>query len=275
LQFEIFMKIFISFLFCLFILPSQGQMVEVKEKPSGYFGKRFAVEFSSSLGLSYNLQKATSTIEDYGITLNKEFLFYLQYTVKSDLSFGIVAGTSSTSFNASRSFEGTTEMRNGIDLSDNKGTFYRLRNINGSPSIKDITAGLEFRKFRSNKGAFSPLGQYFNYGIIAHQYSVDLSLMSFDCYIPDKNNSNTRLYSATPTSKKILPELFVGGGFARPVFKSLLFDATLKLVFLVIFKDQIGSESVDELGYIFELKLYEGLRNREIININLGLSYPF
>ena len=69
--------------------------------------------------------------------------------------------------------------------------------------------------------------------------------------------------------------MFVGGGFTRPVFKSLLFDATLKLGFLVIFKDQIGSESVDELGYIFELKLYEGLRNREIININLGLSYPF
>ena len=85
-----------AFLLCFVALSSQGQMVDVVDKPSGYFGKRFAVEFSSSLGLSYNLQKATSTIEDYGITLNKEFLFYLQYTVKSDLSFGIVASTSST-----------------------------------------------------------------------------------------------------------------------------------------------------------------------------------
>ncbi len=259
----------------MLFLSANGQMVSVVDKPSGYFGKRFLVGISSSLGFSNNLQKATAKIENFGITLNKEFLLNLQYVVKNDLSFGIVAGTSSTSFNASRSIDGTPEMRNGIDITDNKGVFYRLSDINGSPSIKDITAGLEFRKFRSSKGAFSPLGQYFNYGIIAHQYSVDMSLMSYDCFIPNKNNSNARLYNSTPTSKKTLPELYVGGGFTRPVFKSLLFDAGLKLGFLVIFKDQIISESQDELSSLFEVKLYEGLRNRELINVNLGLSYPF
>ena len=264
------MKRYITTLFCLISLVSSGQMVNVKEKASGYFGKRYLIGVSSTLGLSRDMQKATSgELSENHLTLNRDFSGFLYYTAKANMSVGLLIGKSATSFDAQHGLDRVY----GTPILDEAGRAYTLQSIKGSPDIKDVTLGMDFRFFRSSKGAFSPLGQYYNIGIMAHQYTIDLYQMSYYAY-NEKANTYTTLRNVQGVSKKVLPEIFVGAGVNRPVFNSLFLDIGIKMGLLMTGGGGEGY-AYSELKNEMEARIYNRLRNREILNFNVGIAYPF
>ncbi len=265
------MRIIVILFLCLNVLNSNAQFILVKDKPSGYFGKRLALGVSLTCGISNDLQRPTTEMPEKGqLTINRDFSASLYFSAKSTLNLGVLVGNSNTScfldLYADRYHPGSP-------VYDVNGKKYGFQSLNGSPSIRDLTIGIDFKIFSESKGGIAPIGQYFNIGLIGHQYTIDLSPLSYNVWSWETNKSITLSDKSLP-AVKVLPEIFTGVGISQPVFKVLLIDLGIKLGFLMILKydtiiDNNGVQSS------LEKNIYNRLRSREYLNVNIGLSVPF
>jgi hypothetical protein len=265
------MKNVLASIFCLFSIVAMGQMVDVIEKPSGYFGKRLLVAFSGSFSASTNLQKGAEVLPDYFLTLNKDFSLNLQYTVKSNRSIGFIMGRGNTSFDPTYVDVGFGYA--GLPITDATGKAFVIKRSIGSPIIKDFTIGFDYKMFRSNKGGFSPIGSYYNMGLVGHFYTIDQSLMSFGAI--DKTNKEYIVQSNFEAIKTVLPEFFVGVGVSKPIFKSFLFDLGIKFGYLMTFQQNYYPSASTSYNELLEGEVLKKIRMREVLNFNAALAYPF
>jgi hypothetical protein len=263
-------KVLIS-VFCLFSIFAHGQMVDVVEKPSGYFGKRLLIGFSGSFSGSLNYQKAYEIKPERTITLNRDFFAFLQYTFKHDKSVGFIVGSGKTSCDPTSISNGSGE----LIIKDDKGKQYLYSGSIGTPLIKDRQIGIEIKSYLSKKGAFSPIGRYYSFGFVGHFFKTDFSSLSYSVYGQNASQSVVIKSSVEPL-KMLLPEFYVSAGFSKPIFKIMFLDANVKFGYLFTFRSPYSpdSESAD-LKDAFKPGIKDRLRKREIINFNLGLAYPF
>ncbi len=266
------MKYLITSFCCLFSMLALGQMVDVIDKPSGYFGKRFLFGFSGSFGASYNYQKAYAVTPERSVTLNRDFSASCDYTVTNSRSIGFILGNGRTSFDPEDVYY--PGYNGDIIIYDEKGKAYAFNNALGSPLIKDKQIGVVYKSYRSKKGAFSPIGQYYCIGLSGHFYTADFSEMSYSVFTQNSPNTIVIKSNLEPL-KFVLPEIYVGAGFSKPILKNLFLDASFKLGYLRTFDD----ENVQTLNSVivdyFKQEMKSRLRNREIFNMNFGLAYPF
>ncbi len=257
-------------LFCVCSIASNAQMVDVKDKPSGYFGKRFLLGITGSFSASKNYQKAYIIKPEQSLTLNKDFSAFLHYSVSYNKSIGLIIGAGVTSFDPERTdFNG-----HGTAVYDQQGRSYFLSQSFGTPLVKDVQVGIDYKIYNTKKGAFSPLGQYYCIGLLSHFYNVNLSTISFLVYQPGILETIVINHSLPPL-KFAIPELYVGLGLSKPILKKLFFDGSLKLGFLMIDPDERVKEPGSEYSDYFQLSIKRVLQSREFVNLNLGLAYPF
>lgn len=252
----------------------KAQLVDVKEKTSGFFGKRFMIGCNSLIGLSNEPQKADLQANLPSYSMNKSFDLSLYYALNNRFSLGIRAGRSNTSINLYdyQSFLN----KNQIYYTDNLGKEYYVSDIMNSPTIKDKFISIELKHFRALKGAFSPLGAHFTYGLNLHRYEVDISNVEIHTYTNDYSSSHPyqrrTFVSSTPLSYKTLPEIFIGYGYSAPIFKKFIFNFGVRSGLLLTYaylKDQYSFEAS------IENAIYTRLQKKEIINYNFGIHYAF
>ncbi len=256
--------------FLIFLFSSQmamPQLVEVKEKVSGYLGKRLIVGMNGYFSLSNKPQKWDS---DKYITLNKSFHLSTQYTLTNRVSSGLAFGMSQTSVDISLA----SEDYHLVELPETRFP-YEYWSMGGRPLIRDRVISLEIRRFRQRKGAVSPFGSYLSTGLNFHNVNIDLSKVQFrthkNGYIAEE------IPIEDPQITKTLAEFHVGFGVAKPIWNGIFLDLGIKSGF--IFNSTLLQQYLD----VYEItplrdKLYEysiqRLAKRELINFKLGLQFP-
>lgn len=250
----------------------QAQLVEVKEKVSGYLGKRLVVGANGYFGVSSHPQRADD--EEKSFTLNKSFHVSAQYTLSNSKSLGFSFGNSHTSSLMSEYDFGSEVSYNPIMGKDGKA--YYFEDIKGRPNIKDKTICVEYRGFVEDKGAVSPFGAYFAMGLNFHNYEIDAS--DIIIFAEEDNdvytNTTTELVVNNPISKKTVPELYLGYGIARPVWNSIFLDVGIKSG-LLLTSWYTSSDSYDlTFDQIMATRIYRRLAAKEIINFKIGIQIP-
>lgn len=267
------MKNLVTVILILVSFCSNGQMVTVKEKTSGYFGKRFLIGLSGSFGVSTNYQKANAaSSEESLITLNRDFALNLQYAQKNTRLIGLYLGRSTTSCKLSNNYYNSSELI-GTD-----GKKYDVSYIFGSPKITDLTYGLEIKFLSKNNGSLAPIGRYYSFALIAHRFTIDHSTTILQGRLTNNSSSSTiTLPYVIATSTRIIPELAMTFGISKPIMKDLFFDFGLKLGYLM--KNNLIDIYVDSNEERFQIMTnelcYDRLMWREFVNLNLGFYYPF
>jgi predicted porin len=256
-------SIFFTLSVLFFGLTSAAQMVTVKEKASGYLGKRLTIGVHMKASPSFQPQRAA----DYPrfISINKDMLFSLDYAVRNKRAIGISLGSARTSADLVATSEGDITIGNGKKL--------EVYQVNGNPDIRNSYAGLDYSWFRTTKGAIAPVGAYFKLGLLVHRYSIDqsaISVLAKENYYDDLNTYelNEKEYSF------MAPEVQLGVGKTRVLFSGLLLDYGLDLALLA---SNLESYVIYRSNYNIEenikAEINRRLVRRQIINVHLGLRF--
>lgn len=250
----------------------QAQLVEVKEKVSGFLGKRLVVGANGYFSLSSHPQKADD--EESLFTLNKSFHISAQYTLSNSKSLGFSIGNSQTSSLMSEEDLGS-EIRYS-PIIGNDGKEYYFDGITGRPAIKDRTLCMEYRGFLKKKGAVSPFGAYFSMGLNFHNYTIDANAITIIANEESfgYSGSQTELVVNNPISKKTIPEFYLGYGIARPIWNSVFLDVGVKSGLLLTSWYSIADTYYFTIDQHLEMNIYKRLAAREIINFKVGIQVP-
>ncbi len=258
-------------IWCMWSAVAQAQMVEVKEKVSGFLGKRLVVGANGYFSISSHPQVA----DDYEslFSLNKSFQISAQYTISNSKSLGFSIGTSHTS-----SLLSEYDFNSDVDYKPilaTDGKEYYFEDIKGQPDIKDRSICIEYRGFLKKKGAVSPFGAYIAMGLNFHNYEIDASDISIiaDRDIDYYTTERKELIVNNPMSKKTVPEFYLGYGIARPIWNSVFLDVGIKSGLLLTSWYTIDGydTAFDET---LEMVIYKRLASKEIINFKIGIQIP-
>jgi hypothetical protein len=256
--------ILISFLISV-CTTSVAQMVTVKEKASGYLGKRLVVGIHLKGGPSGSPQTNVVGNSTF-ININKDLLFSLGYAVKNKNTLGICIGSASTSASLVND-DGYLELGDGsrADVSYTE----------GRPAISDAYGGVSYKWFATYKGAIAPIGAYIKTGLVIHKYKVDVS--KIELFAREDYNDDAVLYKLSETNYTfIAPELQLGLGKSTILFEGLLFDYGLDVGLLVTdVASLISSSSNYNIAYNIRKDIRDRLLRRQAINVHLGLKYAF
>jgi hypothetical protein len=248
-------------------------MVFIKEKTSGYLGKKAVFGFSTVFSLSREPQHA-STNSNYGLLgLNKAFGVSLQYAISnhSALRTAVFVSNTSASINdesVHRSdYPGWSSAIYFGDIYYN-GSGYDVDRVSGRPKLSDKSFEFEYKYYRSSKGALAPIGAYFSGGLGIHNIETDLSDITIQASNKDWREiqkSYTIKYK-NPIENKMLVEFYAKMGYGIVVQKFLLVDFNLRAGYMppLLFSDASTLRS----------DIYGRLTRKQIINFELTLGVP-
>ena len=258
------------FFVCLMIV--SGLQAQRYNKVSGYLGKRLAVGINLGISPSRQPQKATteSTQEFNQFTVNRFLSTHLDYATGTYTMLGVSAGFQSTSSRV------VDEAYNSLYWGEqyNWDSYeHRLIGITGSPDIKDLNFGFYLKRFLSQKGAIAPIGSYFKFGAVAHNYSIDLSRVTLISLSQTGfGNEDVLEHKLDPTAAKVSTLEFFGTiGIARPLHDRVLLDLSMGGGYMKPFIDDNTEGHVVSL-YVLD-QISTRLRRQHIVRFNFGLSF--
>jgi hypothetical protein len=172
------MKNIWCFIFLIAIVSSDtlGQVIistkGVKDKVSGYLGKRNVVQAKGLFSISRQPQQALSQKppETFQITLNREFELNIEKVLTNRKSLGFILGGSSTSLK--------------FDVPDNYVLMEGggLSFVNGTPAMTDKYFGIRCKMYNRSRGGLAPIGHYWAFNVNLHSYKIDMSGLDFVVY---------------------------------------------------------------------------------------------
>jgi hypothetical protein len=249
-------------IFCT--LPSDAQMVTVKEKPSFYLGKR------SIVTLNLGLQPTISPMNP-GTKRDKTIPIYPN--LKSELTYTIALNNKVAFFAKLATNKSSRQEADDIRYIGGNVSSYIYLKEEGMPVMKGTTLGAGFSFFKRRKAAIAPIGSHFSLGLLSHKYNVTysgMSLVSYDDYygpvdldISDRKSSfrYISLEMAFCTNQLITKNLYYHLGFSTS-FHSRLATKLLG--------DKNSADSID--NQLFSANL-DGLAFRDIAVLKIGLGY--
>jgi hypothetical protein len=250
----------------------KAQLVQVKERNSGYLGMKTTIGVRTFFSPSSEPQKMS---DDYvnspnKRSLNKGILIELQRTLGSGASFSLNGGYSGTS--AQMSYLNSVRFYYDQNLPGPYEPRYWLRLASGTPQIRDYFIGGNIRIFRKRKGALSPVGPYFEIGVKFHHIEVDCSSFKFESGV----NNGWKFYTLNfeledPKSSRNMQEINLAFGHTIPIKKKLLLDVSVEGGYLPLqFVNQENTLKGDIEGDV-----YRRMMRKQILNYRVGLAYPF
>ncbi|MFT5056785.1 MAG: hypothetical protein ACI80H_001505 [Pseudoalteromonas distincta] len=257
---------------CLTSIQSFSQMVHVKEKASGYLGKKALLGFSGMFGLSGEPQKASTSSNYLSPSANKTFGLSIQYVISNHSAIRTAINISNTSATiADVVLSSGYSYGNENDISANNET-YILDQINGTPKISDKSFEIEYKYFRPTKGGIAPLGPYLSGGISVHNIEIDLSTISLQAYSTNWRDEETmyELSYQDPIEKRTLFELYTKAGFSKVITDFLLLDANVRVGYMPSMLVDVKSE----VNTRVRKEIYKRLTNKQYINFELTLAIP-
>ncbi|MGB0849749.1 MAG: hypothetical protein ACPGTP_00760 [Bacteroidia bacterium] len=269
------MKIYITlFSVVLFSFHSSAQIIHVKEKTSGYFGKQAVLGFTGLFSISNEPQTASYKRVETGLSINKAFGANLQYALTNSSAIRIGANYSQTSVGI---YQSTVERRDAggwsswIDYGDiyYKGNGYHIRNVTGTPRLTDRSIELEYKYFRKFKGGISPLGTYISGGLAIHNFESDISYISISASLEDwrGNDIYYTLKYQNPIEKRTMIEAYAKAGYGTMLTQFLLLDTNVRFGYL----PSLLLEDASNL----QTEVYSRLTRKQILNFEVTLGIPF
>ncbi|MBT8327681.1 MAG: hypothetical protein KJP21_08150 [Bacteroidia bacterium] len=264
----------ISFFFILFLLGSisRAQMVQVKEKTSGYLGMKSTIGAKVYFSPSLEFQKASERdVSEYpSFSINTGVLLELQRGLTPRFTWALTSGYSRTSSTMNQS--GYGYVLGDPSSPDYGNTKYYLRLRSGTPKIEDLFIGLNMKFYRNKKAAIAPLGPYFYVGGKLHHVSADFSNLVFST---SQSNGwkyyNIEYKMEDPILKMNLPEINLGIGATSAIKKKLFLDYSIEAGY-VIYDYLPNTESINRS---MKNQIGSRLRFKQLLNYHIGLCYPF
>lgn len=232
-----------------------SQMVAVAERNSGYLGKRLALGASFIFSPSFEPQKPEGM--NSFITFNKDFTLSAEILFRDNFSLTAIAGYGTTSAHLDETAE----------LLDANNQFVYAEPTGNGPKVTDFRYGGWLNFYRKKKAAIAPMGVYYRFGVIAHNYTLDFSEIEFVEYTYDEREP-TRIYKLKNyITRSVIPELAVGVGAQTNLSEYLFINYGLDLGLLFIgFMD-------DGTTLNNEYEVYYRLSSKQFVNYHIGLSY--
>jgi hypothetical protein len=253
-----------------------AQLVEVKEKKSGYLGKYNVVNMKVVGGLGYVKNDQDPGLELPSLTYNKEIGVSLERAINNSKSLKLNAGLSRTTPNV------YNQLARNLDsyfdpfvVQGDDGLEYHIVDLTGRPLVTETFFGLEYRSFGKNIGGIAPVGYYYFTRLSANVVKVDLSPILFTLRTARNYHDDETFVVPTknPISRKVLPMINAGFGRAHPISKNVVLDLGFDIGYLFVNIKQIEhSEAIDDM---LEYAIYKRIRRNHFVNYSLGMSYVF
>ncbi|MFT5348627.1 MAG: hypothetical protein ACI9M3_001668 [Bacteroidia bacterium] len=256
------------FIFCT--LPSDAQMVTVKEKPSFYLGKR------STLHLVIGIQPTISPMKpekDVNTDPYKDKILPVFANIKPEITYTFALNNKLSFFAKAALIQTSRTSGLEIDYTTESGEYYYLRE-EGMPLMKGTSfgGGLSFSK--NTKGALAPIGAHFSLGLISHKYKVTYENM----YLTNRSSSTPFIEDLQDhTTDLNYYSLEISFGTNQPITRNLYYHLgfSSSINSLLLKKSQFTNDSYSENEIDSGLlsNNIDGLMFRDIAVLKLGLGF--
>ena len=265
----------ISLVLLLFTSLANAQLVEMKEKNSGYLNKYNVIGFKAYVGASIQPQRA-GKINETAFSINTAFSVDLERVLTNYSALQVSLGYAKTSVDIGTDLKEEFESYfNDFIFTGSDGLEYRVVGVSRTPSIKETSIGLTYKKYLSRRGAMAPLGGYVTLGAVSNRVEVDLSPTSFILRTERNYHDDEVLYRTVsePISAKNLVKITLGFGHSAAVTERLIFTSGIEYGYMYVGVNQY--EYSEELSKALEYIIYKRMQRKQIANYFLGLSYVF
>ncbi|NNJ55614.1 MAG: hypothetical protein HKP14_05760 [Bacteroidia bacterium] len=262
--------------FCLVASSASAQLVEVKEKRSGYLNRYNVVGFRAFVGPSLQPQRAGLIGDPSGFSLNTAISLEVERVMTNYSAIKFRYGLSKTSADIETDLKEEFESYfNDFIFTGTDGLEYRVIGISGTPSIKEISIGFDFKKYLRRRGAIAPLGGYFTIGGASNRVEVDLSPSNFVIRTERNYHDDPVAFipPSQPLSARNLVKIHVGGGHSTAITDRLILDTGIEFAYMYVGVKQ--HEYTEDLGESLEYIIYKRMQRKQIANYYVGLSFVF
>lgn len=254
-----------------------AQMVEIKERHSGYLGMFNGVSIKPVLSFSNQPQKG-GLVNEKTRGLNKGLNISYERILTNYHSIVLESEFSKTSVNLL-----STELQNEFNSYFNEFKFegkdgleYRIIGLEGTPIIREKSVGIKYRKYLKRSAALAPIGGYFQAGLAVNNIEVDLTTTQFKIRTERNYKDDPKLWQTplNPISSKNVLRASMGWGHTAVIAPRILLNTGLDVGYLFV-NQRNNSIYSPILANRLQYQINQRMRRKYYHNYNFGVAYVF